>query len=57
MNTKNMSEPTVISDAILKIITSKKPKTRYAVGYMAKQVLWLRHLLSDRLFERIIVLA
>lgn len=53
--TRGMSEPSVISDTIIKIIESSKPKTRYPAGSMANQVLLLRYILSDRQFERLIV--
>ena len=50
-----MSDASVVSDMVVKIISSTKPKTRYAVGYMSNTTLWMRRLLSDRLFERIIM--
>ncbi|MBX7210259.1 MAG: SDR family NAD(P)-dependent oxidoreductase [Verrucomicrobiaceae bacterium] len=50
-----MSPPSVISDTVVKIINSKRPRTRYAAGYMANMTLFLRWLLSDRLFERVIM--
>lgn len=48
-----LSEPSVIADVILKAVTARKPKTRYATGYMARSALTLRWLLPDRLFDRI----
>lgn len=53
--TENMSEPSVISDTIVKIINSKDPKTRYPAASMARIILLLRRMLSDRGFERLIV--
>lgn len=50
-----LSPPSVISDIIVRIVNCRRPKTRYAVGYMAKTVLWMRRILSDRLFERLIM--
>lgn len=52
---KKLSPPSVISDTIVKIVDSRRPKTRYAVGYMANTVLWMRRLISDRMFEKIIM--
>lgn len=53
--TEGMSEPSVISDTIIKIINSNNPKTRYPSGHMARPVLLLRKVLGDRGFERLIV--
>jgi NAD(P)-dependent dehydrogenase (short-subunit alcohol dehydrogenase family) len=50
-----LAPPSVISETVVRIIGSKNPATRYAAGYMAKTALFMRWLLSDRLFERIIM--
>ncbi|MBU3820977.1 SDR family NAD(P)-dependent oxidoreductase [Flavobacteriaceae bacterium XHP0103] len=49
------SKPSVISDAVVKIIHSKKPKTRYRVGKFAKPMVWMRTYLGDRLFDNIVM--
>ncbi len=49
-----LSEPEVIAKVILKAVTASKPKTRYATGYLAKPILFLRWLLPDRWFDSII---
>lgn len=49
-----LSDPTVISDTILKAVTAGKPKTRYATGRFAKLSLFLRKWLSDRMFDKMI---
>jgi hypothetical protein len=49
------SEPIVIARLIKKGIEANKPKTRYVGGYMAKTLLFLRNILSDKLLERIIM--
>jgi short-subunit dehydrogenase len=49
------SPPSVITDLILQAIRSPKPKTRYAGGKMAKPLLFMRWLLSDRLFDRAVM--
>ncbi|MFF2525383.1 oxidoreductase [Streptomyces liangshanensis] len=42
---------TVVADAIVKAATTRKPKTRYPVGYGAKAIITLRRLLSDRAYD------
>ncbi len=46
------SPPSVVANLISKVIKSKNPKTRYAVGSMAKPLLFLRKILSDRMFDK-----
>ena len=46
--------PSVIANAIVKALRAKRPKTRYAAGQYAKPLLFLRWLLSDRMFDRLI---
>ena len=53
-NPKNMSPTSVISDAILKIVNAKRPKTRYVVGKNANLILSLRRLLNDRTYDKVI---
>ena len=48
------SEPSVIADAVLKAINSKKPKTRYMKGAMAKPLLFLRRFLGDKGYDRLL---
>ena len=49
------SEPIVIARLIKKGIEANKPKTRYVGGYMAKPMLFLRNLLSDKMLDRILM--
>lgn len=49
------SDPIVIARLIRKGIEARKPKTRYVGGAMAKPMLLLRKLLSDKLFDRILM--
>lgn len=49
-----LTVPDVIAKTILKAATAKKPRTRYAVGYGAKPMIFMRKVLSDRMFDRII---
>ncbi|WP_242123847.1 oxidoreductase [Sphingobium sp. Sx8-8] len=48
---KRQSPPQLIADTIGKAVTARKPKTRYAVGFGAKPMIFLRGLLSDRAFD------
>ncbi len=52
---KNGSSPKVVAETILKVVKSSRPKTRYATGSGSTIVLLLRRLLSDRLFDKVIL--
>lgn len=47
--------PIVIAKTIEKAILAAKPKTRYAAGAGAPLIIWVRKLVSDRLFDRIMM--
>jgi short-subunit dehydrogenase len=49
------SKPSIIANTVLKIVESKKPKTRYRVGKWAKPMVWMRIYLGDRLFDKIVM--
>lgn len=49
------SKPDVISNTILKIVNTTKPKTRYRVGKFAKPMVWMRTYLGDNMFDRIVM--
>ncbi len=49
------SSPDVIAAAISKALKAQKPKTRYAAGANAKPIIFLRWLLSDKIFDRVIL--
>ena len=51
---KRQSPPSVIADTVKKIVTARKPRTRYVVGFAAKPLVTLRHILPDRAFDRLI---
>lgn len=51
----NSTSPNIIAQTISKAIASKKPKTRYAAGKMAKLFLFSRWLLSDKAFDRFVM--
>jgi short-subunit dehydrogenase len=52
---KSASEPIVVAKAISKAIQSKSPRTRYVVGAGAKLILFARKVLSDKIFDRIML--
>ncbi|GAB3522995.1 oxidoreductase [Emticicia fontis] len=52
---KNYAEPSLIAELILKAITAKKPKARYAAGYMSGIILFMKKWLSDGMFDRMIM--
>lgn len=53
--TKSSVEPLVIAKLIRKGIEATNPRTRYVGGAMAKPMLFMRKLLSDKLFDRMIM--
>ena len=48
------SDPIVVARAIGRAVTSRRPKTRYAVGGGASLVLFVKRILPDRAFDRFI---
>ena len=51
------SDPIVIAKAIGRAVTSKRPRTRYAVGGGAPLILFAKRILSDRAFDGFIARA
>jgi hypothetical protein len=51
------SPPEVIAGSVLHALTSAKPRTRYPSGAGAKRLLFMRRVLPDRPFDRIILRA
>lgn len=51
---QRLTDPERIAQVILKAATARRPKTRYVAGFMARPALFLRKLLPDRAFDRII---
>ena len=51
------SHPDVVAARVLHALTSVKPRTRYPSGVGAKRMLFMRRLLPDRRFDRIILRA
>lgn len=52
-----MSNPIIISKAISKAINSRKPRTRYLIGFGAKPLVFLHTVLPDRVFDYIMIHA
>ena len=52
-NTRLGSPPAVIAGAIEKAVTAKRPRIRYAAGGGAKPILFVRRILPDRAFDRV----
>lgn len=49
------SDPIVIAEVIAKAISASKPKTRYVAGKLAKLILFVRRIVSDRIFDAIML--
>lgn len=52
-----MSNPLVISKAISKAVNSKKPRTRYLIGFGAKPIVFMHTILPTRVFDWIMMRA
>ena len=50
-----MSSPEEIASLVLKAISTEKPRTRYLYGFMAKPMVWLKGILGDRGYDRMIL--
>ncbi len=53
-NARNTSAPELIGKTVVKIARTRRPRTRYRVGFGAAPMLALRWLLPDRGFDRVI---
>ena len=51
---KRLSPPSVIADTVKKIVTARKPHTRYVVGFGGKPLVILRRILPDRAFDYVV---
>lgn len=49
------SPPSVVAESISKAVAADKPKTRYAIGKLAKPLIFLRKYLSDKLFDKAVM--
>jgi NAD(P)-dependent dehydrogenase (short-subunit alcohol dehydrogenase family) len=48
------SPPEVVARTIVRAVPARRPKTRYATGGGARTILFLRKILPDRMFDRLI---
>ncbi|MET7329553.1 oxidoreductase [Nonomuraea sp. NPDC005650] len=48
------SDPRVVGRAVARIVATRDPKPRYAVGYLAGLMLWVNRLLPDRLYDKMV---
>lgn len=53
---EKQAPPKVITDLVMKALRAKKPKTRYSAGTAAKPMLFMRKILSDRMFDNLFYL-
>jgi NAD(P)-dependent dehydrogenase (short-subunit alcohol dehydrogenase family) len=54
-DTSNLaSPPDVVARTIVRAVSTQRPKPRYATGGGARTILFLRRILSDRMFDRLI---
>ena len=52
-NSNLLSKPEVISRVIIKAVNTRRPKTRYLVGFGATPVVWMHALLPDRWYDKL----
>lgn len=52
-----VSPPGVITDLVIRAVRARKPRTRYSAGRDAKPLLFLRRWLSDRSFDRLVMMT
>lgn len=57
MQGRKAPPPSVVSDLIMKAVTARRPSARYSSGLAARPLLFLRRHLSDRMFDRVIMIA
>lgn len=50
----NITAPEKVAQTIAKAAMAHRPKTRYVVGYLARPVIFMRWLLGDRAFDRLV---
>ncbi|MET9273984.1 oxidoreductase [Kribbella sp. NPDC003557] len=53
-NQRRSSAPELIARTIAKAVRAPKPRTRYAVGFGAKPLIFLREVLPDRTFDAVV---
>ncbi|WP_137875196.1 oxidoreductase [Rhodococcus sp. Q] len=56
-NRRRNSPPEVVADAIVKAVAARRPRTRYAVGFGARPLIFAKWLLPDRVFDALVTRA
>lgn len=54
---KRASDPDIIARVIEKSICARKPKTRYAAGFGAGPMLFMRKILPDKIYDNLVLFA
>ncbi|MFF0034941.1 oxidoreductase [Streptomyces mirabilis] len=54
---RRSSPPSVIADTVAKAVTARRPRTRYAVGFGARPLIFLRRALPDRAYDALVARA
>jgi len=54
---KRQSPPQIVANTIARVVTAARPKTRYAIGFGAKPMIFMRGMLSDRTFDGMMRMA
>ncbi|KRF22368.1 oxidoreductase [Phycicoccus sp. Soil802] len=54
-NTRLSSPPELVARTVVKAATARRPKTRYAVGFGAKPLIFTRSILPDRAYDAMIL--
>ncbi len=54
-NTATTSPPELVARTVVKAATARRPKTRYAVGFGAKPLIFTRSILPDRAYDAMIL--
>ena len=57
MQDRKAPPPSVVSDMVVKALDARRPATRYSGGLIARPMLFLRRCLSDRMFDRLVMLG
>lgn len=56
-NARRSSPPEVIANAIARVVTARRPRTRYATGFGARPIIFTRRVLPDRAYDAFIARA
>ena len=54
IDSKLPSAPDVVANTIARAVAARRPRIRYATGGGAQYILFLRSILSDRMFDRLV---